>query len=50
MVELLKWFEEGSLSDDSDGDDDNGVDGLQRRIQNVDLGASSYPVLDLAPC
>ena len=55
MMELLKRFEEDSLDDsplldDSDNEDDDGVDGLQRRMQNVDLGASGYSVLDLAPC
>ena len=54
-MELLKRFEEDSLNDsrlldDPDDEDGDRVDGLQRKRQNVDLGASGHPILDLVPC
>ncbi|KAM5537102.1 hypothetical protein V8D89_009248 [Ganoderma adspersum] len=46
MMELLKRFEEDSLDDSPLLDDDeDGVDGLQWRMQNVDLDTASYEEL-----
>ena len=48
MMELLKRFEEDSLEDsplldDSDNEDEDGVDDLPRRMRNIDLGAYITP-------
>ena len=52
MMELLKRFEEDALDespllDDSDNEDEDGADDLQRRLQNIDLGASPQLQLSL---
>ena len=50
MMELLKRFEEDALDespllDDSDNEDEDGAYDLQRRLQNIDLGASQSSFL-----
>ena len=43
MMELLKGFEEGALDESpllDDRDNEDGADDLQKRLQNIDLGAS----------
>lgn len=49
-MELLKRFEEDSLDDsplldNEDGEDEDGADDLQRRLQSIDLGASGRSLL-----
>ncbi|TBU30173.1 hypothetical protein BD311DRAFT_659626 [Dichomitus squalens] len=50
MMELLKRFEEDSLDDsplldDTDNEDEDGADDLQRRLQSIDLDTASYDEL-----